>query len=228
MVTAPTADADALQSLSEIRERVDYDGESLFSDNEQLRFDELLVRLERESRGIFVTLWGDETPLTETDRVDEKRATYDAAILMPYPVNDVTEVETKQSQADDWEVLEPRWYDWTPHRLILAERPSNLAHRRHGNPLTRTAGRATWRDICTNIRVTYDRGFGDDAPNDVKSIQIALINRMLRHLRQEQTVAAASPEDFAGVASEFDDVVTDAIRERIADVTSPGGATMSV
>jgi hypothetical protein len=230
MAPTPTVDAGAYQTLSELRKRIDYDGESLFQENAQLQFDKLLVRLERESRGIFETLWGDETVLEETDRTDIKRATDDAALLMPYPVNDVSEVEIKHSQNDDWDTLDEEHWDFTEHRLVLARRSNNnsLRHQRHANPITAGASRATWRDLCVKIRVTFDRGFGSDPPADVTSIQVELVNRMLRRLRQEQTVAAASPEDFAGVAENFDDVVTDAIRDRISDVTSPGAATLSI
>jgi len=230
MATTPTTESGAYQTLDELRERIDYKAEDFFTDNEQLRFDNLLVRLESESRAIFETLWGDETPLTETDREDVKRATDDAAILMPYPVNDVSKVEIKRSQDSDWDELDSRRYDHTEHRLVLAQRPANISRHQHHHrsPLLERATRATWADICVKLRVTYDRGFGDSPPSDITSIQVTLVNRMLRQLKQEQTVAAASPEDFMGVSPEFDDIVTEAIRKRISDVTSPGGATLSV
>lgn len=225
-----SVDADAYQDLDAIRQRVDYDGDSLFDDNAQLRFDQLLVRLERESRGIFETLWGDQTPLTEEGRIDTMRATDDSAMLLVYPVNDVTKVERRVTNASDWKELDSDWWDFTEHRLVLARRPNTntLRHRQRANPLTANAERSTWRDIAAKVRVTYDRGFGEEPPADIKSVQIALINRMLRNLRSEQTIAAASPDDFAGVASDFDSVVTDEIRARINDVTKPGGVTMSV
>ena len=93
---------------------------------------------------------------------------------------------------------------------------------------TMPARRATWADVATEIRVTYDRGFGEEPPADIQSIQIVLINRLLRQLRNEQTVAAADPEQLAAASAELDTVVTDDIRQRIADVTSPGGRTLSV
>ncbi len=222
--------SDAYQNLEDIRERVDYHGTDFFDNNSQLQFDQLLVRLEEESRGIFKTLWGDQTPLEETDRQDVKRATDDAALPMPYPVRSVSKVEVKHNLADDWETLEENRYDHTAHRLILAERQSARAlrrSRRTGNPLTRNATRATWADLAAKVRVTYDRGFAGGAPSDVKSIQVQLVNQMLRKLKREQTVAAASPEEFAG-QTETNEVLTDEIRERIADVTRPGRATQSI
>lgn len=224
-----SVDSGAYQDLDRIRQRVDYDGADFYSDNEQLRFDELLVELERESRGIFETLWGDQTPLEETDRVDEKRTTDDAAIPLAYPINDVSKVERKTTLASDWKELNSDWYDFTNHRLVLSRRPNTntLRHRQRGNALAGDAQRATWKDIATKIRVTYDRGFGAEPPEDIKSVQVQLINRMLRMRKREQTVAAASPEEFAG-QTETNEVLTDEIRDRISDVTSPGLGTFSI
>lgn len=221
-----SVDADAYTTLSELRQRVNYVGDDFFDDNAALRFDELLVRLEREARGIFVTLWGDQTPLTETDRVDEKRTTDDAALLLAYPVNDVSTVELKRSTGSDWTTLDADRYDYSDHRLILTNRARN-APRNRANELTRYAGRTTWQDLAAKIRVTYDRGFGAEPPADIKSVQVQLINQLLRNLKREQTVAAASPEEMAQMSAQAE-VVTEEIRDRIADVTSPGGATMSV
>jgi len=227
MADPVTTDPGSYQSLDQLRERVDYNGESLFSDNQELRFDELLVRLERESRGIFETLWGDETPLTETDRTDTMRATDDAAMPLVYPIQSVSTVEVKRTLGSDWDTLDPDWYDVTDHRLVLARR-SAASRVRYDNELARNTRRASWRDLAAKVRVTYDRGFGSEPPADIQSIQVAIVNRMLRHLRQEQTVAAASPEEFAGVAADFDAVVDEQIRARISDVTAPGLATFSV
>jgi hypothetical protein len=224
-----STDADAYQSLDDIRSRIDHQPADFFDDNEAIRFDELLVRLEGEARGIFETLWGDETPLEETDRVDSKRATDDAAIPLVYPVQSVAEVEIKQTLASDWRTLDTERYDVTDHRLILAERPNTNTLRLRGrdNALTQNATRATWRDICARLRVTYDRGFVGGAPVDVKSIQIQLINQLLRKLKREQTVSAASPEELSEMTNQAE-VVTEEIRARISDVTSPSRATQSI
>jgi hypothetical protein len=221
-----SVDSDAYQTLSDIRQRIDYEAGDFFNDNEQLRFDELLVELERESRGIFETLWGDETPLTETDRIDVKRATFDAAIMLPYPIQDVSKVELKRSVGSDWDELDSDRYDFTKHRLLLANRSRNAPVKR-ANELTNVAARTTWRDITAKIRVTYDRGFGSEPPEDIQGIQVQIIEQLLRKRRREQTTAAASPDEIAGM-SDANEVVTEEIRRRIADVTKPSGGTLSV
>lgn len=228
MPTVSTA-ADSYQSLADIRDRITFRGHEFFDNNAELRFDELLVRLETESRGIFETLWGDETVLEETGRTDVIRTTDDAAMPLVYPITDVTEVEYKISQGSDWETLDTDHYDHTAHRLVLARRPNinTLRHRQRGNVIATDAQRAAWRDLAAKIRVTYDRGFANGAPADVKSIQIQLIENFLRKRKQDSTVSAGSPEDMAA-AMETNMVVTDEIRSRVADVTSPGRATFSV
>jgi len=226
MVTTPSVDTEAFQPLDEIRERLDYEGEDFFADNEQLRFDQLLVRLERESRGIFLTLYGDQTPLEETGRTDVKRTTDDAAIMLVYPINDIAEVEYKPAPSSDWEVLDSDRWDFTDHRLVLVSRRRTGPPTR-GNELTDTALRTTWRDLASKIRVTYDRGYGPETPGDIKSVQIQMINQFLRKRKREQTTAAATPDELAGM-SETSEVVTEEIRQRVSDVTSPGGATMSI
>jgi len=50
---------------------------------------------------------------------------------------------------------------------------------------------------------------------------------MLRARKREQTVAAASPEEFAG-QTETNEIVTDEIRSRVAGGPKPGRATMSI
>jgi hypothetical protein len=226
-----SVESGSYQDLETIRSRIDYKAEDFFAEqNAQLEFDELLVRLETEARGIFETLWGDQTPLEETGRVDEKRATDDAAMPLVYPIRDVTKVEYKTTIADDYDELDSDRWDFTDHRLVLAQRPNTNALRhtyRNQNRLAADATRATWGDLAAKIRVTYDRGFAGGAPADVKSIQIQLINQMLRNLKREQTVAAASPEEFAG-QTETNEIVTDEIRARIDDVTAPGRATQSI
>lgn len=227
MVTTPTTDTGAYQSLSDLRERVDYRGGDFFDDNAELRYDQLLVRLEREARGIFETLWGDDTPAEETDRTDVMRATDDAAMPLVYPVQDVTQVEYKRTPASDYETLDSDRYDHSEHRLVLADRRRYGAESgRRGNVLAETAMRPEWSDLASKVRVTYDRGF-DPVPGDIKSLQVQLVNQMLRKLKREQTVGAASPEELAGMTNQAE-VVTEEIRERVSDVASPGRGTMSV
>lgn len=227
MAETPTTDAGAYQDLARLRQRIEYDGDSLFQDNAALRFDELLVELERESRKIFETLWGDETPLTEAGRTDELRTTDDAAMALVYPINEVTEVEYKRTLRSDWTTLDTHRYDWTAHRLVLPRnRPS--ARVRQGNALARTARRATWRDIASKIRVTYDRGFGATPPADILSLQVDIINKMCRKLRTEQTIEAATADELGEAVGALDDVVDEEFRQRVGDVTAPGMATFSI
>lgn len=229
MATVSTS-GDAYQDLDAIRERLDYRGRDFFDEqNAQLRFDELLVRLERESRGIFETLWGDETPLSEDGRTDTLRTTDDAAIPLVYPIRDVTKVEYKTSIASDWETLDADRYDATDHRLVLAARPNlnALRGRRRHNVIAGIATRASWRDLGAKLRVTYDRGFSGGAPDDVVNIQNQMIQNALRHRKREQTVSSASPEELAD-ATATPEMLTDDLRDRIADVTTPGKATLSI
>jgi hypothetical protein len=142
----------------------------------------------------------------------------------------VTEVEVKRSLQSEWETVDPERYTWTDHRLILEYRRPETRQTRGGlrrNILADTAKRATWRDIASKMRVTYDRGF-ETVPYNIQSVQISLINRMIRLMRAEQNFAAASPDEWQGVSNQFDSVLTEDIRERIYDTTSLGGVTMSV
>ena len=223
--------AEAYQDLARIRQRIDYEPDDFFAGgNAALRFDELLVEFEEEARGIFETLWGDQTPLEETDREDTlSSVASDPALTLVYPINDVTQVEYKISEGSDWQTMDADRYKHTSHHLILSERPTaNVRrHRGHSNPLTKHSDRAGWGDWAEKLRVTYDRGYGESPPSDILSIQVQLINNMLRARKREQTVAAASPEEFAG-QTETNEIVTDEIRSRVADVTTPGMATMSI
>jgi hypothetical protein len=223
--------SDAYQDLDRIRERIQYEADDFYSGgNAQLQFDELLVELEQESRGIFETLWGDETPLTETGRTDSVEPTDNAAIPLVYPITDVTEVEYKRTLAGGFETLDPEWYRHTEHRLILSDRPNSNALRyryAQGNPIADAADRTTWGDLAEELRVTYDRGFGTTPPADILSIQIALIENMLGSRKLQENISAGSPGEMREVIA-ADNVVTDALRQRISDVTSPGLATITV
>ena len=240
---------DPYQSLERIRERVEHTPDDLFEENAEARFDRLImgtdatdpdapaaeswIGLEAESRGIIETLTGDQPLGREVDRVDEFRPSTDAAIPLVYPVESVASVEYKHSLRSDWRELDAhRWTmdrDGRGHTLILE------AMRRGGggrggtrrNTLADTANRATWGDLAAKLKVTYTRGF-DPIPADIQSVQIALINRMLRLMRAEQSFAAASPEEWQGVSPEFDRVITEDTRERLEDFTTIGAATMSM
>lgn len=225
-----STDADAYQDLERIRSRIDHEATDFFDGpNAELEFDELLVELEAESRGIFETLWGDQTPLTEEGRVDEVRAQTVAAQQLVYPITDIQKVEYKRTNGSDYEVLDTDWYDFSEHSLILARRPNtnSLRVQQRSNPATASAERATWADVASKLRVTYDRGFGATPPADILSIQIQLITNFLRKRKAEQSLAAATPDEMAQAMS-TDMVVTEEIRQRVGDVTSPGLGTLVI
>lgn len=225
-----STEAGSYQDLTRIRERIDWQARDFYDDdpNAELKFDELLVDLETESRGIFETLWGDQTPLEETGRVDEMRAKDVAAMQLVYPINNIQQVEYKRTIAADYQTLDAERYDSTDHHLILAKRPNSnsLRYQTRGNPAAVNAQRAEWADLAVKVKVTYDRGFGSEPPADILSIQIDLIENLLAHRKQQQTQAAGSA-DQQGEAMQSA-IVTDAIRDRISDVTSPGLATMTI
>lgn len=238
---------DPYQSLERIRARIDHTPEELFSDNSAKRFDRLIMGttevgdtsegdpgewfgLEYETRAMIESILGDEPLGYEADRVDEIRPGRDAALTLVYPIQDVSTVEVKRSLRSDWETLDADRYTHTEHRLILEYRKAGTRRNRGGlrrNVLADTAGRATWRDIASKLRVTYDRGF-ETIPGNILSIQTDLINRMIRLMRAEQNFAAASPDEWQGVSPEFDRVLTEDLRERIYDTTALGGVTQSV
>ena len=235
------------QSLERIRARIDHTPEELFDDNAEKRFDRLIMGttevgdtsegdadawegLEAEARGMIESILGDQPLGYEEGRVDEIRPGTDSALTLVYPIQDVTKVEYKRNLRSDWDTLDPDRYTHTDHKLILEYRRPGKRVSRNGtrrNVLADLARRATWRDIASRVRVTYDRGF-QDIPYNVQSVQISLINRMIRLMRAEQNFAAASPDQWQGVSQDFDSVMTEEIRERIYDVTSLGGVTQSV
>jgi len=246
------AAGDPYQPLERLRERIEHTPEDIFGDepNAEARFDRLLygtaatdpdapesgawIGLEAEARGIIQTLNGDQPLGKEPARVDTFRPDYDAATTLVYPVQSVESVEYKHSLGDDYSTLDPDRYALdrrgNAHLLVLEHFRRGGRGARGGtrrNTLADNANRATWRDLAAELKVTYERGF-DPIPADIKSVQVSIVNRMLRLMRAEQSFAAASPEEFQGVSPEFDRVVTEDIRQRVADFTSPGGATMTM
>ncbi|AFH22520.1 hypothetical protein OSG_eHP28_00140 [environmental Halophage eHP-28] len=234
---------DRYNSIERLRARVDYNPSDFFENNEVKRFDRLLggepfvgddpdgwAGLEGEARAMINTLTGDETFNEELGRVDEIRATDDASIPLVYPIRDVSKVEAKTHIGGDYFDLDADQFDFSDHRLILADRTNRVGTgvgRRAANELIRHNQRTTWGDLYAKLRVTYDRGY-DPIPANIKAIQVAIVNRQLRMLRGEQAIAAASPDEFAGVSPQFDMVLTDDIRRRIEDLTPLAGATQSV
>jgi len=239
--------SDPYQSLERIRARIDHEPEELFpaADNPEKRFDRLLMGteavgdgqawlgLEAEARAIIENLNGDVTFNAET-RTDVLSPVDNPTLPLLFPVGEIQSVEIRGSLGAEFRELSERRYRATEHALVLESGArvggSSTARGRSrapANELLGTVTRRTWYDVAREIRVTYDRGF-ETVPLDVQQVQIDLINRMIRKLRREQTIAAASPDEFEGAAQDMDMVVDDSIRERIGDITPPGGATRAL
>jgi len=234
--------SDPYQSLDRLKMRLEYDATDLFDsrDNAEKRFDRLLMGteavgdgprfegLEAEARDLIENYASDQTFNYEEGRVDEIRATDDSSIPLVFPIDQIQSVEIKRSLRTEWRELSADRWDNTDHRLVLAYergRRGNTEGTRR-NTLVDRAARRTWVDICAKLRVTYDRGF-DPIPYDIQSVQVAIINRMLRNLKTEQNIAAMEPDQLEAVTN-AEAVVTDDIRDRITSVTAFGGATLSV
>ena len=240
---------DPYQSLDRLRARIDHEATELFpaDDNPEKRFDRLLMGeaavgdapegegwlgLEAEARAIIENLNGDvtfnEETLTETLNPPDN-----PTLPLEYPIQSIDSVEVRSSLRRDFEPLDEYQYRSTEHALILelgsraGVSGTGPGNHRPANELLGTTTRRTWADVAVDIRVTYDRGFAE-IPYDIQQIQVDLINRMIRKLRREQTIAAASPDEFEGAAQDMDMVVDDSIRERIADITPPGAATRAL
>jgi len=109
------------QSLERLRARVEYEPEDLFEDNAEKRFDRLLMGtdavddnpspswegLEAEARKIIETRLGDQPLTKETDRQDTIRPGDDAALLLVFPIIDVTKVEYKRTLPSSRDDTEP-------------------------------------------------------------------------------------------------------------------------
>jgi len=243
---------DPYQSLDRLKMRLEYEATDLFDsrDNAAKRFDRLLMGteevgdgdtfdgLEAEARSTIETYAGGQpnsntlpdsfTFAREVDRVDTMRATSDTSIPLLGPVESVSTVEVKADLGDDWRELDTDRWDSDGDRLILSY-GSRLARGRHGrrrNVLADVATRATWRDIAEKIRVTYTRGY-DPIPATVRSVQVRLINRMLRNLKTEQTISAMEPDQIEAVTS-AEAVMTEDIEMRIREFSPLGGSVRSV
>lgn len=243
----PGMPSEPYQSVERLRARIEHQPTDLFDDNAEKRFDRLLGGtesvgdapatdadgwrgLEYESRKYIETLYGDQPLNYETGRTDELRPTYEAAIPLVHPVDSVSQVEYKYDLGGEWRTLDAERYTWSRHNLILEHFRAGGTGGRAGtrrNTAADFATRASWGDLAAKLRVTYDRGY-DPVPGDIQSVQVQIVNRMLRLMRLEQNLAAASPEEWQGVSPEFDRVITDAIRERIGEFTTPSGATLTM
>ena len=238
-----TTEGTPYQSLERLKMRLEYDADDLFDsdDNAHKRFDRLLMGtaevgdgddfdgLEAEARSIIESYHSDEPFTRQEDRVDVIRTVDEAAIPLAYPVESVASVEIKRSLRSDFrELSEDRW-DATDHRIVLSFGPHRYGSRRGGrrrNVLADNAGRAEWSQIAEKLRVTYTRGY-DPIPADIRSIQVDIINRMLRNLRTEQTISAMEPDQIESVTA-AEAIVTEDIEARIQAHTPLGSFVRSV
>lgn len=216
----------------EIEKRIEYQQTDYFEDGTGYADDweELLESLEKETRAYIESYMGDETFSYETGTTLEVTPPDNSTIQLSYPVDSIDKVEVKKTRDGDWEELDSDRYYHTDHSLILHERPSNAKYRgrlrRRRNPISRFTERATWRDLYYNIKVTYDRGF-ENIPENVKGIQISMINNLLRNLRLEQSIGAIEA-DAIGTYVDAGSVMTEDIEKRLDEITGFGRATVVI
>jgi len=225
-------------SLERFRERVTYEPEDFFHDshNPERRFDRLAKRALSEATSIINNNTGDETWHRETDRTDIHPAPSGRILGLVYPVVEVSSVErlylSGAGGGGQFREIPDRSYAATEHGVKLRSNRSRAA--RFSNPrvadpngLTRNADSAEWSSMGTEVRVTYTRGY-EEIPANIKQLTTNIANRMLRNLKNEQNVAAASPDELAGVSPEYDRVISDSIQESLDGLTTLGGATYTV
>lgn len=202
-------------SNSEIKDRIEFDGQDFYDVNPSDDFDDLITTLEKESRAIINGQIGGETLEEETDRKDTLIAPDNQKLELVYPVNSVSKVEVYRR--DGWHTLDSSRYQHTEQNLMLdpaiRREYGNYLRYRQINPLRQHSNELTWLDVGTRVRVTYDRGHST-IPQGVKEAQIAIINRQLTLLRQDQNISAMSPEE-ATQALNNREILTDDIKERM-------------
>jgi len=189
------------------------------------KFEDLLERLEKRSRAIINNQLKGEGLEKETDRVDTFEAVDKAKIQLAFPVQDLKKVEIRTGTDDNgdpnWKELSKNLYRFTDQFVIYKGRLNQSFEqtysRRSSNPLKRYSSNASWSDRCTQVRVTYDRGF-DDIPFTVIEVQEELIRRMLTHLRQEQNLAKVNPQEVSGMV-QGRQLLTDDLMNRISQIT---------
>lgn len=222
-------EGDPYQSLERLKMRLEYEADDLFDtrDNADKRFDRLLMGtaevgdgdtfdgLEAETRRTIESFRGNEPYSKEIDRVDTFRAKPEAATDLVGPIQSVQKVEIKRSLRDDWRELPAGRWDHTKFNIVLSYGPHHGGGRRgtRRNVLVDQAASAEWSSIAEKVRVTYTRGY-EPVPADVRSVQVAMINRMLRNLRTEQNIAAMEPDQISAITS-AEAVVTEDIEQRI-------------
>ncbi len=217
--------------LSTLKQRVEYQGDDYYDVNPEDKFDDLLTQLEKESRQLINNYKGSAglsfTFEKETDRVDTIRAPNARTAQLVYPVQSVSKVEIELYDKG-FQELDDTSYDATRHNLILERSafPFVREFRPRERKLDRNITDPVWNDICTKIKVTYTRGY-DSIPENVKNVQIQMVNKMLRNLRMEQGVESVEPDNV----SQFVDagtVMSEDIRESLDDISASKSPVVAV
>ena len=208
-------------SNSEIKARIDFNGEDFYDINPEQKFDELITNLEEDSRAEINGQIGGRSYEKETDRTDVLDASDKDILELVFPIQSVSQVETYRRNG--WETLDDERYEHTAHNLellpIIRREYGNYLRYRHVNPLSQRTMELTWNDIATRVRVTYDRGY-DEIPHMIKEVQYDMINRMLTHLRQDQNISKIEP-DKATEQLNNRTVLTKDIMKRLNKVSRP-------
>ncbi len=203
-----------------------------FEDNEfftegftQDKFESLLERLEDRTRAIINNQLMGQTLEFQEDRVDTFESPDKEKLQLPFPIQDVKKVEVRAGDDEngnpDFEELNDTLFRTTEQFVIYKGR-LNQTYRQslatnNRNSLKRYSSSATWADRCTQVRVTYDRGF-EEIPSTVLEVQEEMIRRMLTHLRQEQNLASVDPQSVQGLFNNRQ-ILTDDLKNRIGKIT---------
>ena len=217
--------------LSTLKQRIEYKGDDYYDIHPEEKFDELLTQLEKESRQLINNHKGSAglsfTFEKETDRTDTIRAPNARTVQLVYPVQNVSKVEIELFDKG-YNELDDTSYDSTRHNLILQRSAFPFINdtRQRKRKLDRNITDPTWNDICTKVRVTYTRGY-DSIPENVKNVQIQMINKMLRNLRMEQGIQSVEPDNV----SQFVDagtVMSEDIRQSLDDISASKSPVVAV
>jgi len=217
-------------TVDEVRERTEYKADDFYATDEEERFDELLERVEEEAGATIDSFMGDTSFHHEEGVELEVPAPRRASIELLYPVQDVLMVEVLRARGGDFQEIDENRYYFTEHRLYLHEgQKASRSWRRRGrasNPLRSNIDRVTWADMGRLVRVTYNRGY-TEVPANVKSVQMAIINNILRNLRLEQSIGSISPDAVSNYVNNRE-VMTEDIEKRLKQLTRFGGTTMVI
>ncbi len=205
-------------TVDDITPRIHYDETDFSGDSAD--FDSLIQRLEKESRGLIESYMGDITFSAETDKTVTLIPKDSSAIPLEYPINNINSVEYKRKISGDWKTLDTDRYTNSDHRLVLRRYPE-MFYQRKGyermNRLNRDISRLSWSDFCEELKIDYDRGF-ESIPENVKSIQLDMINRLLRKLKMEQNISTMNPEDIQSI-TQANVVMTEDIKSSLDEIT---------